>query len=90
MLGALIAACLAGTPIPDGTVPAVYVTCEAPLVIVGEAAPEPEPVEPEPEAEPPERVWLGIDCNPGVDAHGDEVAYAVSLPDDVLTECEDE
>ena len=36
----------------------------------------------------PERVHLGIDCNPGVDANGDAVAYVVSLPDDVLTECE--
>ena len=46
-------------------------------------APEPAP------ADPP-RVWLGIDCDPGVDRNGDQIAYAVSLPDDVLTECEGE
>jgi len=36
----------------------------------------------------PSRVHIGIDCAPGVDANGDVVAYAVSLPDDMLTECE--
>ena len=39
---------------------------------------------------PTHRVHLGIDCNPGVEGSTDEVAYAVSLPDDVLTECEGE
>ncbi len=39
---------------------------------------------------PAHRVHLGIDCNPDVDRNGDEVAYTVSLPDDVLTECEGE
>ncbi len=44
---------------------------------------------PAPETPPsPARVHLGLDCAPGVDANGDVVAYAVSLPDDVLTECE--
>ncbi|MCY3639657.1 MAG: hypothetical protein OXH37_01425 [Gammaproteobacteria bacterium] len=42
-------------------------------------------------ADPPaHRLYLGIDCNPGTDANGDRIAYAVSLPDDVLTECEGE
>ncbi|MDE0378666.1 MAG: hypothetical protein OXI20_05445 [Rhodospirillales bacterium] len=36
----------------------------------------------------PERVYLGLDCNPGLDGNGDAVVYVVSLPDDVLTECE--
>ncbi|MDE0205998.1 MAG: hypothetical protein OXP66_08220 [Candidatus Tectomicrobia bacterium] len=40
-------------------------------------------------ADPP-RVWLGLNCDPGVDRNGDQIAYAVSLPDDVLTECEGE
>lgn len=39
---------------------------------------------------PAERVHLGLDCDPGVDGNGDEIAYTVSLPDDVLTECEGE
>ena len=39
---------------------------------------------------PTHRVHLGIDCDPGTDAYGDQIAYAVSLPDDVLTECEGE
>ena len=39
---------------------------------------------------PADRVHLGIDCAPGADANGDEIAYTVSLPDDVLTECEGE
>ena len=89
MLEALaLAACLAGgfAEPPARLALAAYVSCEPEIVIVGEA--EPELIEPEPESEQPERVWLGVDCNPGVDANGDEVAYAVSLPDDVLTECE--
>ena len=37
-------------------------------------APEPEPV----------TVWLGVDCSSGAEP------FTVSLPDDVLTECEGE
>lgn len=36
---------------------------------------------PEPEPEPVQRVYLGVDCTK---------PFTVSLPDDVLTECEEE
>lgn len=36
---------------------------------------------PEPEPEPVQRVYLGVDCSK---------PFMVSLPDDVLTECERE
>ena len=77
MLDVLVmAACLAGgsAPLPDGPAPAVYIDCSEPLEIVGTAKPEPEPPA-------PVRVYLGIDCNKPV---------TISLPDNVLTECETE
>ena len=58
---------------------AAAMTCEAPDggALPSECEPEPPIVE----APPPTRVFLGADCTE---------PFTVSLPDDVLTECEGE
>lgn len=48
-------------------------------LMVGAAPVSDVPAEPEPQPEPVYRVWLGVDCTK---------PFMVSLPDDVLTECE--
>lgn len=67
----------------EGSVYAVYITCapefEPDLIIVPPRGPCPVP--PPGRCDTPETVELGVDCTE---------PFTVSLPDDVLTECETE
>lgn len=63
--------------------PAVAVALAAASAALAQESGAPEPAENPPTSDsppdPPHRVWLGVDCSE---------LFVVSLPDDVLTECE--